>query len=521
MINQFDRRTFLTAGVALAALGGASPARAATGGKRGGILNIGVSAEMNYNMLCFTMTGDTLDFVYAWPIYESLFRPNDHGTVDPWLLESAQADSSALTYIFHVRRGVTFSDGAVLDAAAVKWNLDHYLKVGSKKTALLGAIKSVDIVDDYTVKLSLSTWSSIIPAALARECGYMFSPKQYAAHDDAYCQLHPVGTGPFVLKSWTRNVGKEFVRNETYWGGDVNLDGITYTIYNDALVAQAALISGDIDVFAGMPFNGIQPLADQDFVIAIEKLKDHASLLVFNSQNATGDDPTGNLLVRQAICHAIDKKALVQAAYFGYAAPQDQFGIGTHFRNNAIVGYDYDVGKAKALLAQAGYPNGFQTMLQTYTGGANADVVQIIQADLAKVGIAAKIEVLTGAAANQKMTGWGSGLWYHSSGVYVDVAMQMASIFEQGLTGSVLGLTTMLHPDDVNAALVKSVSAASDEESVRAVGEANKLLIDKYAIYMPIAEYSMIYILNKRVTNSGIGATFFTVATLGSTTLAA
>jgi peptide/nickel transport system substrate-binding protein len=344
----------------------------------------------------------------------------------------------------------------------------------------------------------------------------MFSQKHYETHGDVYCQQNPVGTGPFVLKSWTRNIGKEFVRNEKYWGGKVKLDGINYTVYNDPLVAQAAMMSEEIDVFSGMPLSGIKPMKDRGFVIASEPLTDHSSVLVFNSQNTNKDDPTGNILVRQAIMHAIDKNALVKAAYRGTAVPQNQFGIGKHFFNKDVVGYDYDVAKAKALLVEAGYPNGFQTQLQAFATGANSDVVQIIQADLAKVGIMAKVDVLTGAAGNQKMTGWGTGLWYHTPSVNVDVAMQMASIFSQGLSGSVLGLATMLHPDDVHAALTRSVSAVTDADSVKAVGEANKLLIDKYAIYMPVAEYSVLYVLNKRVKDSGIGASFYTVATLAN-----
>jgi hypothetical protein len=104
--------------------------------------------------------------------------------------------------------------------------------------------------------------------------------------------------------------------------------------------------------------------------------------------------------------------------------------------------------------------------------------------------------------------------------VYVNDAMQMGSIFTQGLTGGVLGLTTMLRPDDVNAALVKALASTSDAESVAAVGTANKLLIDTYAIYAPIAEYPYFYILNKKVKASGIGATFYAVASLDKANIA-
>jgi len=484
--------------------------------KKGGTLKIGVSAELNWNMMSFSLTGAPLDYVYSWPIYESLFRPNAEGTVDPWLLESYEQDPNTMTYTFHLRKDVTFSDGTVFNAKVCKWNLDHYLEVGAKRVALLGSIKSVDIVDEYTVKLSLSTWSSIIPYALSRECGYMFSQLQYETYGDKYCQEHPVGTGPFVLKSWTRDVNKVFVKNEKYWGGEVNLDGVEYIIYKDPLVAQAALSSGEIDVSAGMTWTGAVDLDKKGFVIGTSAVKSHCALLCFNSLNTNKDDPTGNVLVRQAISHAINTEALVKSVYLGYANVTNQFGIGKHYYNNDIIGYKYDIENAKKLLAEAGYPNGFSTTIKTGDSAANRNVVAIIQADLAKIGIKAEIQILSGADANKNETGWGTGMWFHTSSVYVSVPMQMASMFRQNLTGGVLGLTTLLRPDDVEAALAKSVTAASEEEAVKSVGEANRLMIDEYCTIMPVCEYPYFYVLNQRVKDADIGETFYSVASLGT-----
>ncbi|WP_234643952.1 ABC transporter substrate-binding protein [Allorhizobium ampelinum] len=518
MKTAIKRRNFIKAGASLAAFGllGDFANHAMAKSVEGGTLKIGTSNELNYNMLCFAMTGGPYDYVYSWPIYESLFKPNANGTIDPWLAESVESDAKALTYTIHIRRGVTFSDGSVLNATVVKWNLDHYLKVGAKRVALLGSITSVDVLDDYTVRLVLSKWSSFIPAALSRECGYMFSQQHYEKYGDDYCQQHPVGTGPFVLKEWVRDVSKSFVRNEHYWGGKVLLEAVQYTIYNDSLVGQAALMSDEIDVMIGLGLNGVKTLAANGFDAPIEPLQDHASLLVFNSLNTSNDDPMGNLLVRQAISHAINRKSIIEAAFLGYADIASQFGIGSHFVNKDIVGYDYNIAKAKELLAKAGFPQGFSTKIQAAASDTNKIVLQIMQADLAKVGIQAKIELLTGAASNKAETGWGSGMWYHTSSVYVDVAMQMSSMFPKGLTGGVLGLTTMLRPDDVSDALARAVSSTSDAESVKAVGEANKMMIDTYALYVPIAQYSTIYVLSKRVKASGIGTTFFSVASLST-----
>ena len=109
--------------------------------KKGGTLNIGIKSECVHTMLSFTLTGAGVDYYYSWPVYESLFKPNAEGSVDPWLLEDYTYDKDALTYTFYVRKGVTFSDGTVLDANAVKWNLDHYLEVGAKVQALLSSRK--------------------------------------------------------------------------------------------------------------------------------------------------------------------------------------------------------------------------------------------------------------------------------------------------------------------------------------------------------------------------------------------
>ncbi|WP_204259651.1 ABC transporter substrate-binding protein [Lichenicola cladoniae] len=511
-----SRRLALGSALSASALAAipARPSAAAVAAVRGGVLNIGVSAEMNYNMLCFAMTGDPMDYIYSWPIYESLFRPNASGTVDPWLLDSVATDPDGLCYVFHLRPGVVFSDGTRLDASVVKWNLDRYLAVGSKRTELFSSVKSVDMVDEMTLKIALREWSAVIPTALSRECGYMFSRTQYEAHGEAYCRSHPVGTGPFMLENWERNVGKRFVRNPLYWNGAVQLDRVVYTIYNDALVGQAAMLSGEIDVFAGMALTGIRGLARHGFRVAAAALEDHSSLLVFNSLNVRGNDPTGSLPVRQAICHAIDTGALVDASYLGYATVSSQFGIGTHYRSDAITGYDYDPAKARALLAQAGYPNGFKTQIRAAAAGSNKTVLTIMQSGLAAVGIEASLQLLTGASASQALTGWGSGMWYQTSGVYVDVAMQMAAIFPQGLTGGALGVSTMLRPADVSMVLRRAVASRSDADSIGAVREANRLLIDKYALYMPVAEYSTAFVLNARVKNSGIGEIFYAVATL-------
>lgn len=484
--------------------------------KKGGTLKIGVNTECVHTMLSFDLTGAGVDYYYSWPVYESLFKPNAEGTVDPWLLEDYSYDPEALTYTFNVRKGVTFADGTVLDAEAVKWNLDHYLEVGAKVEALLSSIESVEVVDEYTVQLNLSKWSSILPYAFSRECGYMFSPTFFEKNGEEYCKEHPCGTGPFDLTNWEYDVSKTFTKRDDYWGGDVKLDSVQYIIYKDPLVSSAALQSGEIDALLALNAESADGLKAYGYDIKTCSVKSHSYLLCFNSLNKSGNDPTGDLKVRQAISYAIDADALVKAVWGDYGDVRNQFGVGTHYYSDAVVGYEYNPEKAKELLAEAGYPDGFEISLKTEETSALKNAATIIQSYLAEVGIKVDLTILSGADANTAEAGWGEGMWLHGSSVYVSVPMQMASMFRQNLTGHVLGINNLLRPDDVEAALATSVTAANEEEAVAEVGEANRLLTDEYCIVYNLAEVATLFAVNDYVKDSGIGEVFYSVSDLSN-----
>jgi len=497
----------------------APAAEAEAAATTGGTLNIGIRVENTHDMLNFHLTGAGDDYYYSWPVYESLFRPNAEGGVDPWLLDSYEMHNDELYYLFHCRPGVTFADGTPFNADALKWNLDHYLEVGQRVVALLPQVTGTEKVDDMTVRVNLSEWNSNIPYAYSREPGYMFSPSFYEEHGEEYCTEHPCGTGPFVLTDWTRDVSKTFEKRDDYWGGEVKLDTIKYTIMSDMQVASLALMNGDIDVLLAPPAETALQLKENGVNIKVAPVKSSDYLLVFNSLNESGDDPTGNVLVRKAISYAIDEAALVEAVWGEFATVRNQFGVGEFFKSDKVEGYPYNPEKAKELLAEAGYPDGFECDLKTEDTAALKQAVQIIAQYLDEVGIKCNIEILSGADGNMAEAGWGSGLWLHGSSVYVSASMQMASMFRQGLTGHVLGLTTMLRPDDVNEYLVKAMLAGSPEEAVEACGEANHLLVDEYCIYDNIAEVATLFAENDYVKNSGIGESFYSVSTLWQCTV--
>lgn len=489
----------------------------ASGPKEGGTLKIGISSEHIHSMDLFSLTGASTDYYYSWPVYESLFKPNSEGTVDPWLLESYEMDKDAMTYTFHIREGITFSDGTPFNAEALKWNLDHYMEVGAKvESLMLYAIESVEVVDEYTVQLNMNTWVSIIPYAFSREPGYMTSPTYYEENGPEYVAEHPCGTGPFVMTEWKQDVSKRFEARDDYWGGDVKLDAVEYIIYTDSLVATAALQSGEIDVYLAPDAETADAMAANGAEIKTCAVKSSTYMLYFNSLNLSGNDPTGDVRVRKAISYAIDAEALVQAVWGDYAQVRNQFGVGEFFYSDKVQGYEYNPEKAKELLAEAGYPDGFTIPLKA-SGDSSAmkNAATIIAQYLADVGITAEIQMLSGADFSNAEAGWGDGMLLNGSSVYVSVPMQML-IFRKDVDGHVIGLTNLDRTDDVDAAIAASVSAASDEEAAEYIGEANRLLTDEHCIFYNFAETAALFAVNDYVKDSGIGEAFYSVADLAN-----
>jgi ABC-type dipeptide/oligopeptide/nickel transport system permease component len=201
-----------------------------------------------------------------------------------------------------------------------------------------------------------------------------------------------VGTGPFRFSEWRRGDSLTLVRNPDYWGRPAALDQATFKFIADPGAAYAALMAGDVEVFHGYPApeSVAQFAADPRFAVFVGTTEGETILSLNNRR-----PPLNNLLVRRAIAHALDRRAIIDGAMFGYGTP-----IGSHFppRNPAYVDltneYPHDVAAAKRLLAQAGYPQGFSVSLKLPPPSYARRSGEIIAAQLAEVGIHAAIENL-------------------------------------------------------------------------------------------------------------------------------
>ena len=327
-----------------------------------------------------------IDSVLYSNVFEGLTRFMGDGSVVPGLAKSWDISEDGLTYTFKLQEGVTFHDGTTMDANDVKFTLD---RIGAEDSAnaqkaLYSAISEVNVVDPATVEIKLSEPNGNLLFNLAWGDAVIVAPESI----DNIKQL-PIGTGAFKFTSWTQGDNILIEKNPNYWGVPAALDLATFKFISDPTAAFASMMAEDVDVFVGFPApeNLPQFEADPRFQVLVGSTEGE-TILAMNNKKA----PFDNVKVREAVAHAINRQAIIDGAMFGYGTP-----IGTHFAphnpsyvdETAISAFDPE--KSKALLAEAGFPDGFETTLDLPPPSYARRGGEIIAAQLADVGITAKI----------------------------------------------------------------------------------------------------------------------------------
>lgn len=327
--------------------------------------------------------------VVHYNVFEGLTKVTMSGAVTPLLAEAWSMTPDGKTYTFRLRKGISFSDGAPFDAEAVKFSFDRARAPGSTnkaKKAVFDNISSVSVPDPHTVILVLDNAEAMLPFRLGENTAVILHPSSAAN-----AATKPVGTGPYKLESW--NKGSSITLSK--WDGyrdaaKVKLKRVTFRFINDPAAQVAALLAGDID---GMPrFGALQALkqfqSDARFRVEIGSTAGKG-IMAINNRKA----PLNDVRVRRALTHAIDRQAFINGAQEGLGKP-----IGSHFAPTDLgyldlsKTYPYDPEKAKALLREAGVTTPLNLTLTLPPPQYARKGGEIVAAQLAKVGINAKIE---------------------------------------------------------------------------------------------------------------------------------
>ena len=324
---------------------------------------------------------EAIDIVVYQNIFEGLTRIDQSGAVQPGLARDWTISEDGLTYTFTLQDGVTFHDGTAFDAEDVKFTFDRILAEDSVNAhrEFYTPISSVEVIDPLTVQMTLDHVVGRFLFDLGRGDAVIVAPESAANNAN-----EPIGTGPFAFVQWDRGSRVVLEAYGPYWGEPVHLNRVTYVFIGDTGAMTSALLAGDIDgtnnfapealaVFEGNPrFNVLVGTTEGE------------TILTTNNQRP----PFDNLKVRQAMAHALDRQAIIEGATYGYGTP-----IGAPFapHNPYYVDltdtYPHDVEAARALLAEAGYPDGFSATLKLPPLAYASLSGQIIAIQFAEVGI--------------------------------------------------------------------------------------------------------------------------------------
>lgn len=359
------------------------PAPATGEPKKGGTLTIGLNGEIDKIDPHKSVT--IVAFQVHQTIYQSLVTANEKlDNVVPELAEKWEQPDDK-TYLFHLRKGVKFHNNQEMKADDVVWSFERLMSdaVGSPRKTDFALVDKMEKVDDYTVKMTLKTPFAPILSKLEN---LRIMPKAESNDFDK----NPIGTGPFQFVEWVSGQRIVVKRFDGYWGGPAYLDQVVFRPIPEAATKLVELKTGNVDILNEVPFKDVKSL-EQDANLQVFRtnsvVRDH---LGFN----TTKKPFDNKLVRQAIAWAIDREAIVQALMYGYAKPAHVALPETNwaFAPAAKTAYGYDVKKAKELLTQAGYPNGFEATIKVSpTYPEEVKMAELMQQSLAEIGVKVNI----------------------------------------------------------------------------------------------------------------------------------
>lgn len=390
----------LLAGVsmsAVAGLVGCSPSSkdATTGGagqpRRGGTLIAAFSADPAGLDPVRGPSG--MSHVVIEQVYSTLMSLTPENEVYPDLAESYDVSSDGLTYTFKLRSGVKFHNGDVLSSEDVKFTFDRLAAPDSGYSygSQIATIKRVDAPDPHTVIFHLSEQTAPFLVYMAFP-GSSIVPKKLveSGHN---LNKNPIGTGAFKFVKYEPKNSITFVRNPDYYeSGKPYLDGMNWRIISDTSALTTALVSGGADFTNVVPPQNWKQVESAPGFVTESVLGSSYNWLLPNNSRKPFTDPR----VRQAISYALNRENLVKGGFFGLATPILGGVIPSWSWASApdieFTGPEGDPAKAKALLSQAGYPNGFSTTMTIASSFPNLmAMAPIIEQDLAKVGIKAKI----------------------------------------------------------------------------------------------------------------------------------
>ena len=338
--------------------------------------------------------------------------PEESTQVVPGLAESWTISKDGLKYTFKLRKNIKFHDGTAFDAEAVKFSIERqfnpehpFNKLGKYPFAnyFFGNVKAVEVVDPSTVEFVLKEPRASFLTVLTAAAASIVSPTAVKKFGADYA-LTPVGTGPFKFTSWERGQRVVLEKNPAYWKFPVKIDRVVYRPIVEDQARLTELLTGSLDLIVGVPPDYVGQLENHAKVSLLRQVGSHVWYLGINNEKK----PFTDKRVRQAMNYAVNKEAIVRDVLKGTGAVSAGPVLPkTWGADPGLKPFPYDPERAKNLLAEAGYPNGFTTTLWSPESGSGMQspvaMSTVIQSNLKAVGINATIQTMEWGAFLTKL----------------------------------------------------------------------------------------------------------------------
>ncbi len=333
-------------------------------------------------------------------MFEGLYNLDEHMKLQPQLAESYEATEDAKEFTFHLRKGITFHDGTPFNAEAVKFSFDRAGNPENhlKRQSLYVMIDHTDVVDNYTVRVVLKYPFGAFVNDIAHPGALIVSPRAVQQYGKEVTR-HPSGTGPYEFVSWTADTLK-LKKNEHYWQpGLPKIDSITYRSVPENGARIAMLQAGEAQFIYPVPPELIASLQTSPTIQVFDEPSIFTRYIALNNMRK----PFNDVRVRQALNYAVNKEAFIKVVFNGHADPMDSPvpALLPFYKKQGF--YAYDPAKAKTLLAEAGYPNGFESTLTGSSDTLAQRGMQFIQQQLAAVGVKINVEPLEAGVLTAKL----------------------------------------------------------------------------------------------------------------------
>jgi len=370
------------------------------GGAQAAAPTANVTVALSGDAVCLLPynTNDNLSFGVESNIYQGLVGYNAKMQLVGELAKSWTVAANAKSITFNLNPAARFSDGTKVTAQDVKESFTFLLnpKNNLVRTALYSVISQINVLGPETVQFQLSKPFGAILPTFAHPAGAVVEPSVLSKGVNYLCANPVGGTGPFVFKDWVQGDHITLVRNANYWNpaNAAKIASITYKPVADASARIAGLETGQFQAIYPVPNELVQSLKSQPGINVQVGSSNAAWYVAMNTQQG----PLKNVLVRQALNYAVDKATFINVVWGGYGQPlnspvppADAYAINAG-------NYNYNPAKAKQLLAKAGYPHGFTTVLWVGNSTESIYAATFIQQQLAQVGVNVKVEPMDNAS---------------------------------------------------------------------------------------------------------------------------